>query len=99
MSPTQLHDKCPKLGTFIDDSEIDVLTHMDFPTQHRTRIHSKNSLERLNKEMKRRADVVGIFPNEGSIAPPTMLQLFSGKLCCNVILCGLSMVRVFASAC
>src|ERR1700712_31775 len=63
----QLRDKCPKLGTFIDDSEIDVLTHMDFPTQHRTRIHSTNSLEHLNKEVKRRADVVGIFPNEGSI--------------------------------
>ena len=63
----QLRDKCPKLGTFIDDSETDVLTHMDFPTQHRTRIHSTNSLERLNKEIKRRADVVGIFPNEGSI--------------------------------
>ena len=56
-----------ELGMFIDDSEPDVLPHMDFPTQHRTRIHSTNSLERLNKEVKRRADVVGIFPNEGSI--------------------------------
>ena len=63
----QLRDKWPKLGTFIDDSETDVLAHMDFPTQHRTRIHSTNSLERLNKEVKRRSDVVGIFPNEGSI--------------------------------
>jgi transposase-like protein len=63
----QLRDKWPKLGTFIDDSETDVLAHMDFPAQHRTRIHSTNSLERLNKEVKRRADVVGIFPNEGSI--------------------------------
>lgn len=63
----QLRDRCPKLGTFIDDSETDVLTHLDFPSQHRTRIHSTNSLERLNKEVKRRADVVGIFPNEGSI--------------------------------
>ena len=58
---------CPRLGSFIDDSETDVLTHLDFPSQHRTRIHSTNSLERLNKEVKRRADVVGIFPNEGSI--------------------------------
>ncbi|WP_206455678.1 IS256 family transposase [Aurantimonas marina] len=63
----QLRAKCPKLGTFIDDSETDVLAHLDFPSQHRTRIHSTNSLERLNKEVKRRADVVGIFPNEGSI--------------------------------
>jgi transposase-like protein len=63
----QLRAKWPKLGNFIDGSETDVLAHMDFPTQHRTRIHSTNALERLNKEVKRRADVVGIFPNEGAI--------------------------------
>ncbi len=63
----QLRGKWPKIGAFIDDSEIDVLAHMDFPAQHRTKIHSTNPLERLNKEVKRRADVVGIFPNEGSI--------------------------------
>ncbi len=40
---------------------------MDFPAQHRTKIHSTNPIERLNKEVKRRADVVGIFPNEASI--------------------------------
>ena len=56
----------PKLGAFIDNSETDVLAHMDFPVQHRTKIHSTNPIERLNK-VKRRADVVGIFPNKGSI--------------------------------
>ena len=40
---------------------------MDFPAQHRVKLHSTNSLERLNKEVKRQADVVGIFPNEGAI--------------------------------
>lgn len=40
---------------------------MAFPAQHRTKLHSTNPLERLNKEVKRRADVVGIFPNEDSI--------------------------------
>jgi putative transposase len=40
---------------------------MDFPAQHRTKLHSVNSLERVNKEVKRRADVVGIFPNEAAI--------------------------------
>lgn len=40
---------------------------MNFPAQHRTKLHSTNPIERLNKEVKRRADVVGIFPNEGSI--------------------------------
>ena len=59
--------KWPKLDAFIDDSEIDVLAHMDFPAQHRSKIHSTNPLERLNKEVKRRADVVSIFPNESAI--------------------------------
>ena len=63
----RLREKWPKLAAFIDDSEADVLTHMDFPFQHRSKIHSTNPIERLNKEVKRRADVVGIFPNEASI--------------------------------
>jgi transposase-like protein len=49
------------------DAEADVLAYMAFPAQHRTKLHSTNPLERLNKEVKRRADVVGIFPNEDSI--------------------------------
>ncbi len=63
----QLRQKWPKLAAFIDESEADVLAHLDFPSQHRTKIHSTNPLERLNKEVNRRADVVGIFPNEGAI--------------------------------
>ena len=63
----QLRAKWPKLAGFIDNSETDVLTYLDFPVQNRTKIHSTNPIERLNKEVKRRADVVGIFPNEGSI--------------------------------
>ena len=51
----------------MDDSEHDVLAYMAFPQQHRTKLHSTNPLERLNKEVKRRADVVGIFPSEQSI--------------------------------
>ena len=51
----------------MDESEADVLAYMSFPVQHRTKLHSTNPLERLNKEVKRRADVVGIFPNEDSI--------------------------------
>jgi transposase-like protein len=65
----------------MDDSEHDVLTYMAFPFQHRTKLHSTNPLERLNKEVKRRADVVGIFPNEASITRPTMLPNLSGGLC------------------
>jgi putative transposase len=63
----QLRARWPKLGTFMDDAEADVLAYMAFPAQHRTKLHSTNPLERLNKEVKRRADVVGIFPNEDSI--------------------------------
>ena len=63
----QLRGKWPKLGAFIDESEADVLAHMDFPASHRAKLHSTNPLERLNKEVKRRADVAGIFPNEGAI--------------------------------
>ena len=63
----QLRPKWPKLGAFIDDSEADVLAYMDFPAQHRSKVQSTNPLERLNKEVKRRADVVGIFPSEGAI--------------------------------
>ena len=51
----------------MDDSEHDVLAYLAFPAQHRAKLHSTNPLERLNKEVKRRADVVGIFPNEASI--------------------------------
>jgi putative transposase len=47
--------------------EHDALACMAFPRQHRTKLHSTNPIERLNKEVKRRADVVGIFPNKASI--------------------------------
>lgn len=63
----QFRARWPKLGALMDDSEHDVLAYMAFPTQHRAKLHSTNSLERLNKEVKRRADVVGIFPSEPSI--------------------------------
>ena len=57
----------PKLAALMDESEADVLAYMSFPSQHRTKLHSTNPLEQLNKEVKRRADVVGIFPNEEAI--------------------------------
>ncbi len=63
----QLRPRWPKLASLMDQAEHDVLAYISFPAQHRTKLHSTNPLERLNKEVKRRADVVGIFPNEDSI--------------------------------
>ena len=63
----QLRVRWSKLAELMDQSEVDVLAYMSFPRQHRTKLHSTNPIERLNKEVKRRSDVVGIFPNEASI--------------------------------
>lgn len=57
----------PAVTEMMDEAEADVLAYFSFPKAHRVKIHSTNTLERLNKEVKRRADVVGIFPNEESI--------------------------------
>ena len=51
----------------MDESEHEVLAYMAFPAPHRTKPHGTNPLERFNKELKRRADVVGSFPTEAPI--------------------------------
>lgn len=57
----------PKLATLMDDAEHDLLAYMSFPKEHRAKPPSTNLLERLNSEIKRRTDVVGIFPNDEAI--------------------------------
>src|SRR3989442_15303333 len=63
----QIRPKVAKLAALMDEAEADVLAFMSFPKDHRPKIHSTNPLERLNGEIKRRTEVVGIFPNEDAI--------------------------------
>ena len=63
----QFRDKMPKLAACMDEAENDVLAFMTFPRAHWAQIYSTNPLERLNAEIKRRTNVVGIFPNDASI--------------------------------
>ena len=57
----------PKLGQLMDGAKEDVLAFTGFPKEHWTKIYSTNPLERVNGEIKRRTNVVGIFPNDQSI--------------------------------
>ncbi|WFU51756.1 IS256 family transposase (plasmid) [Sinorhizobium terangae] len=63
----QIRPKVPKLAAIMDDAEEDVLAYMTFPKEHRAKLHSTNPIERLNGEIKRRTEVVGIFPNDDAI--------------------------------
>jgi transposase-like protein len=63
----QLRERFPKIAKLMDEAENDVLAHMAFPREHWCKLHSTNPLERLNGEIKRRTNVVGIFPNEPAI--------------------------------
>jgi transposase-like protein len=61
-----LQKQYPEAASVVSDAEEDVLTHMSFPQAHWRQIRSTNPLERLNKEIRRRTNVVGIFPTNNS---------------------------------
>lgn len=67
----QLRARWPKLAALMDDSEHDVLAYLAFPAQHRTKLHSTNPLERLNKEVKRRASACPRRRPGSSASSPT----------------------------
>ena len=62
-----LEPRFPKVAQLLLDAEPDVLAHMDYPTAHWRQIRSTNGVERLNREVARRTDVVGIFPNPDAV--------------------------------
>jgi putative transposase len=63
----QLERRLPKVAALLEDAEPDVLAFYAFPAEHWPKIRSTNPLERFNREIGRRTDVVGIFPDEASL--------------------------------
>lgn len=77
----QLRTRWPKLGACMDDAEHDVLADMTFPKQHRVTLHSSTPLERLSKEVKRRADGVGMLASPAFGSRPRTASSASSVRC------------------
>jgi putative transposase len=72
----RLQGIAPKVCELLEAAEEDLIAFYNFPSEHHTKLRSTNPLERVNKEIGRRADVVGIFPNDQAV-----IRLAGALLC------------------
>jgi len=63
----QIQPKVPKLAAIMDEAEHDVLAYMTSPKELRAKLHSTSPIERFNGEIKRRTEIIGIFPKDDAI--------------------------------
>jgi putative transposase len=63
----RLEHVAPKVAGLLEEAEPDLLAFLDFPAEHRTKLRSTNPLERVNREIARRSDVIGIYPNDAAL--------------------------------
>ena len=82
-----LGSRPPKLATPMEDAEEDVLAYMSLPTAHRAKLHSTNPVKRLNGEIKRRTEVIGILPSEAAITRLVVAHLQEQNDECAVQCC------------